>query len=528
MSGATYEGALKILKGALTFGIHPSLDGIKAICEGMGRPQDRYHCIQIAGTNGKTSTARLTAALLIAHGKRTGLYTSPELCFYPERIEIDGKVVSDQRFADCVYEAKAATDVLDLTAERVATDEKTGKAIVGVHHDGTAVEVDTAEALKPSALVTEFELITAGALKLYEEEKVEYAVLECGLGGRWDATSVVDPCVAVITGIGLDHTKILGDTVEKIAGEKAAIIKPASIPVLGPGTDETLQVFLDQVAESACMDAPRLVRERAQLPADTRGATLYVIEDAGDPAYVQLTVRGAYGFYEHLRMVAPDYQCANIATAIAAAEAALGGALDSAKIQHALDTLVIPGRFETLRTDPLLIIDAAHNPECGEHLVHAMQSRFCGGSMSYGKKMGQGAPQEGVGENSAAQADNVSSVRFSLLLGVLADKDASGIIETLAPLVSCGLVDDIMVSQSDSERALTGSELAASVRKILSRELPGGAPSVPPIRIAPSLDAGVKQLAGEGRNVLATGSITVAGEVKRQWLIERKRAVANG
>lgn len=491
-----YAGALGVLRSALTFGIHPSLDGIRSMCEAMGRPQDSYACVQIAGTNGKTSTARLTAAFLLAHGKHVGLYTSPELVSYPERMEIDGQVMSDQRFADVVFEAKAASDTLDAPADKVVRDEATGKAIIGVHHDGSAVEVDVDAAQKPSALVTEFELITAGALKLYEEEKVDYAVLECGLGGRWDATSVVDPKVAVITGIGLDHTKILGDTVEKIAGEKAAIIKHESTPVLGPGTDETLQVFLNQVAASACSTAPRLVRARETLPQDACGAALYMVEDSGDPAYVQLTVRGAYGFYEHLRMCAPDYQCANIATAVAATESALERELDVARLQHALDTLVIPGRLETLREDPLLIIDAAHNPESAEHLVHAMRSRFGARTTEGGSRV-------------------TPTATLTLLLGVLADKDAVGVIRTLSALVADGIVDDIVVSQSDSERAIQGPDLAILVRDTLTSALSTAVDALPPIRVAPTLAAGVEQLRCEGRNVIACGSITVAGEVKR-------------
>ena len=191
----SYTEAVSVLTHALKFGINPSLDPIKNMCAAMGDPHKRYKCVQVAGTNGKSSTTRITAALLHAAGYKVGLYTSPHLVKYPERIEINGEVVDDRLFARAISAA-----------------------------------VDAAEAIEYEA--TEFELLTAAAFWLFAEEEVDWAVLECGLGGRWDATSIVSPQVAVITGIGLEHTDVLGDTVEKIAAEKGAIIKEGSTAVL--------------------------------------------------------------------------------------------------------------------------------------------------------------------------------------------------------------------------------------------------------------------------------------------------------
>ena len=175
----TYDDAVATLEDALKFGMDPSLEPIRAMCAAMGDPQKRYRCVQVAGTNGKSSTTRMIAALLHAQGLRVGLYVSPHLIKYPERIEIDGRVVSDEDFA-------------------------------------RGIEVALDAAARAGVQATEFELLTAAALWLFAREDVDWAVLECGLGGRWDATSVVDPQVAVITGVALEHTAILGDTIEKI------------------------------------------------------------------------------------------------------------------------------------------------------------------------------------------------------------------------------------------------------------------------------------------------------------------------
>jgi dihydrofolate synthase / folylpolyglutamate synthase len=436
---ADYAAACGILARALKFGINPSLKGIQTLVDALGQPQRRYVCIQVAGTNGKSSTARLIAAVLRSHGLHVGLYTSPELVAYPERMEVDGQVVAAGRFAAVI---------------------------------GAAAQVAPLE-------VTEFELITAAALLLFAEEQVDVAVLEVGLGGRWDATSVVEPSVAVITGIGLDHTKILGDTLEVIASEKAAIIKPGAAAILGPGTAKTLPVFLEQ-AEAAHTRPRRVYAQEVLAPAERfdEHDTAYRVEPSEDAAQLRLSVQGAYACYEHLNLRAPDYQSANIATALAAVEATLERALDTEAIQRALDHLVIPGRFETLREKPLLIIDAAHNPESARYLTHAMQTRFLG-----------------------------IDITFTLLLGILADKDAAGIVEALLPLITEGRIGRIVVSQSVSPRAIPAAELGVLVEGLC-------ASAGVPVSVIPTLPEALDTLTVEECPLLATGSITVAGQVK--------------
>jgi dihydrofolate synthase/folylpolyglutamate synthase len=354
----------------------------------------------VAGTNGKTSTARFTAALLHSQGLHVGLYTSPELVYYEERMEIDGQVVSRSLFSEAINTGLDCAHRLGLQ-------------------------------------VTEFEVLTAAALWLFAQQHVDYAVLEVGLGGRWDATSVVDPKVAVICSIGLDHMNVLGDTLEAIAGEKAAIIKPGAAVVLGPGTANTRAVFLQRCTE--CGVTPTIIQP-------------------GKP--------------EGLSYNGPVYQQANLACAKAAAEAALGQALNLPAAQEALNDMPIPGRFEVLRKEPLLLIDAAHNPQSALILAQSLK-RYFGSEMPH-----------------------------TLLLGILADKDVAGIIKILCPLF-----EEIVCTQSRSPRSVPAAGLAQMVG-----EQRGSVP-----RSYPKIEEALAVLDCEGSSVVATGSITIAGAVKRAW-----------
>ena len=402
----TYDDAVATLEGALKFGMNPSLEPIRAMCAAMGNPQKRYRCVQVAGTNGKSSTTRMIAALLHAQGLRVGLYVSPHLVKYPERIEIDGRVVNDESFA-------------------------------------RGIEAALGAAARAHVEATEFELLTAAALWLFAQEGADWAVLECGLGGRWDATSVVDPQVAVITGVALEHTAILGDTVEKIAAEKAPIIKPGCKAVFAH--DLAAREVFEQQAQQVC--APY---ENANLEAITP--------------------------FEGELASLPAYQRSNLAMALAAVTAALGHAPSPENVRMALSGLIIPGRFEILRHDPLVIVDAAHNPQSAHVLAGELQCLF-------ERARGFDSPP-----------------RPALLLGVLDDKDARGIIRELCPLFS-----RIVVTASSSPRSIPAVELAALVE-----EECGMRPE-----IATSISEARELLRHEP--VIATGSITVAGEVKDIW-----------
>lgn len=396
-----YDEAIELLESALVFGVDPSLEPIKKACAAMGDPQKRYRCIQVAGTNGKTSTSRMIAAILKQEGLRTGLYLSPHLIEYPERMEVDGRVASHDEFARSIEAAAAAFSEAGIEA-------------------------------------TEFELLTAAALWLFAEEGVDVVVLECGLGGRWDATSVVFPEVSVITGVGLDHTHILGDTVEKIAEEKSFIIKPGSHAVLAPDL-VAHQVFERRIAEA--------------------GTECTKV----DPDAVKQSGISMHGM--------PAYQEQNLACAMTAVQVLLGRMPSKAVVEAALFSMKIPGRFEAIQDDPLVIIDAAHNPQSAEVLAREIERAFP-------------LPNE----------------RPALLIGVLADKDAEGIVEALCPLF-----DRIVATRSGSDRAMPAQELAMLIEMLAKK----------PCEVASSI-AEARDLLCDA-SVIATGSITVAGEVKSVW-----------
>ncbi|MCL2150656.1 MAG: Mur ligase family protein, partial [Coriobacteriia bacterium] len=308
---------------------------------------------------------------------------------------------------------------------------------------GTIEQAEAAIAAGVIEYITEFEILTAAAFTLFAEAEVQFAVLEVGLGGMWDATSIVTPKVAVVTGIDLEHTAILGDTVEEIAVQKAAIIKPGSYAVLGPGVEETRRIFYDRCREV--------------------GAEYTIIQ----PPYVQFDYIG------------PDYQSINIATAWVAAERALGQAIEPETVQQALDGLVIPGRFEILRDEPFLMIDAAHNPQATRYLCEALVKRY-----------GLIPDENGI--------DRVPGID-TLLLGILNDKDTRGIIEPLTKLFK-----NVAVTKSASPRSIPVDELAELVETIDGRR---------PARYETIAEA-LADLTVRGVATLATGSITVAGETK--------------
>ncbi len=412
----TYDEAVELLSSSLKFGIDASLDPIRAMCLCMENPQGAYKCVQIAGTNGKSSTSRMIAALLHGEGYRVGLYTSPHLVKYPERIEVNGKMVSDQLFAQGISVARSAANQANVQA-------------------------------------TEFELLTAAAFWIFAHENVDWAVLECGLGGRWDATSVVTPDTAVITGIALDHTRVLGDTVEAIAAEKAAIIKPGCKAVL---------------AQSL------VARDVFEARAREMNSAVFVADEALPDDVI------------HSLNHMPEYQFRNAMTALAAARVALEHDVNVANACEALSRLVVPGRFETLRTDPLLIIDAAHNPQSAQMLASEIAQRFItAGTSEYVMENTQQIP---------------GSPMPTLLIGVLADKDARGIVRALCPLFT-----RIVATASSSPRSIAAQELA----RIIEEET-----AIVPV-IAPTIADAKRMLAREP--VIATGSITVAGEVKAIW-----------
>ena len=283
----------------------PLLETVVDMLDELGRPDEYFDCIQVAGTNGKTSTTRFSAAILRGEGLKTALYTSPQLVRYPERMEVDGRVVSDEAFARGVSAAVEAGR--RVNAHRVAAGER-------------------------AYTITPFDLLTAAALVVFAEACVDVAVLEVGMGGRWDATSATDPVAVAITGIGLDHTRILGDTLEAIAGEKAAVIKPGRLVVLGEGTHEA---SVQRVMDARC-------RECGVVPLVVSHATTKVPAHVGDTVEFSCTTPRA--IYTS-SMVKPAYQPQNAACAIMLCEGYLGRELDPQEDELAVDLYCGAGTF---------------------------------------------------------------------------------------------------------------------------------------------------------------------------------------
>lgn len=452
----TYDEALEQLHSALRFGICPMLETVEDMLAELGDPDLRYDCVQIAGTNGKTSTSRFTAAILAGEGLSVALYTSPELVSYTERMEVGGHPVSEAAFAHGI--AAAAEAGRRVNASRAAAGERP--------YD-----------------VTEFDTLTVAAAVVFAEAGVDVAVLECGMGGRWDATSAMKSIRSVaVTGIGLDHTRILGDTLEAIAGEKAAIIKPGRACVLGvgcatptsvedvfleqchaAGVTPTLVRALDRVDVAGEMH-PGIAREHAGLPQASFGVTKRP-HRLGAP--LELSVNTPRSLYAELACLKPDYQAANVACAVALAEAHLGRALAQDALFESLVTCPTPGRFQLLRPEPPVLIDACHNPQSVEAFLAAV----------------------------AAVEPDVAR-RPLLLCAVLADKDVAGIVRLLAPAFP-----SVCVTQTASPRALAAHELAGLFR--------GAGATV--TAEYPDVASATSALCGE--SYVACGSITLAGEV---------------
>ena len=319
--------------------IQPSLDRIAALTALLGDPQRAYPVIHITGTNGKTSTARMTETLLRNRGLRTGLFTSPHLSSIRERICVDGEPLSAERFADAYDEVQPYLALVDES--------------------------------QPAAL-SFFEVLTAMAFAVFADAPVDVAVIEVGVGGTWDCTNVADGTVAVVTPISLDHERYLGNTVTAIAGEKAGIIKPGAVAVLAQQPVDAAEVLLRRVAEVGATVA----REGLEF-----GVTRRELAVGGQ----LLGIRGLLGDYDDLFLpLFGAHQAGNAACALAAVEAFAGAgpdagepaALDVELVRSAFAMMSSPGRLEVVRRSPLVIVDAAHNPAGMAATVAALSEAF--------------------------------------------------------------------------------------------------------------------------------------------------------
>jgi len=311
--------------------IEPSLDRIAALCDALGSPQLSYPTIHIAGTNGKTTTARMIDSLFRELGYRTGRFTSPHLESFLERISING---------------------LPIPAE----------GMIATYND-IALYLDLIDSRLPHP-ISFFEAMTALAFVAFAEFPVDIAIIEAGMGGEWDATNVVQSQVSVITPIGLDHQEYLGNTIAEIALTKSGIIK-----------HESHVVMAAQPVDAATALTARVI-ERAAIPY-REGLEFTVTKRALAVGGQLVTIKGIFDTYEDIFIpLYGAHQSTNAAVALASAEAFAGVALDEEVVRRAFANVESPGRLEVLYRDPTVIVDAAHNPHGAHALAQTLEREF--------------------------------------------------------------------------------------------------------------------------------------------------------
>jgi dihydrofolate synthase/folylpolyglutamate synthase len=422
----TREDAEAFLNVRIGQGVKPGLERITGLVGFMGDPHLDYPVIHVAGTNGKTTVTRLIADILGAHGIRTGTFTSPHLHSVEERFSVDGTPISAEEFT------QAVSDIAWFVEEY---ERRSGSG------------------------VTYFEVTAALAFSVFAGLALDVAIVEVGMGGRWDATSVVDADVAVITGISLDHVEFLGETVGEIAGEKAAIVGEASTVVTGP---------LPPAAEGAI--TARV--EEAQAKWYRSGDGFAVADATIAVGGWVVVIDGIYASYDDLYLpIHGRHQVDNLATAVATAEVFLGRALDADALRTALGATAQPGRIEVVHHRPLVIVDGAHNAQGIEGLATALQDEF-------------------------------PDTKWQIVVGMRGRRSPGEILEPLGSLAA-----HLWATAPDDPGAIEPEQIAATAGPFLGCEttVVDGVPE--------AVEAAV-EAAGNDGSVVVTGSLYVAGEAR--------------
>ncbi|MGO1434882.1 MAG: bifunctional folylpolyglutamate synthase/dihydrofolate synthase [Canibacter sp.] len=410
----------------------PRIDPVRRFAELAGQPQTQFPVIHVAGTNGKTSTSRAIESILRAHGLHTGLFTSPHLVNFNERIQLDGEPI-----------------------------------------DGTVLEAAWKN-LQPALQIVDSELITAGqgkitffealailAFEAFADAPVDVAVIEVGMGGEWDATNIVTSDVAVFTPVAMDHTEILGSTISDIAGTKAGIIN-----------DDSIVVSAEQDA-AAKREIQRVSREH-NAPVHFVGEDIRLIHDPVAVGGRLITVAGLtnHTYDATLLPLFGRHQALNASLAIAAVEAFFGGEREIPQeiIEHGLAQLTAPGRLQLLAQDPAVYVDAAHNPHGARSLAATVEESF-------------------------------EFAELALIVGILEEKDAAGVLRELAPLAT-----RLTLTPVRSPRSLSPEQLEELAHAVGTN-----------VTVAQSLEDALDDArdwasATESRGVLVAGSVVLAGE----------------
>lgn len=455
-----WNKAIALLHGANWKHTKIGLERMRDFMHALGDPQENLHYVHIAGTNGKGSACVMTQSILTAAGFRTGLYISPHLDQFNERISIDGETISD-------------ADLRRLAARVRAAAETLGE--------------------EP----TDFEMITAMAFCWFEEQHCDLVVLEVGMGGRLDATNVIPhPEVCAIMHIGLDHTEFLGDTVEKVAAEKAGILKPGADCVLYhqlPGVmDVVQQRFADVNPDAAgTTDGAFDMAHSNHAGASTKSAAarLIITDPTAFTARARTIDRQVFDYRarRHLRIqLLGNYQMENAMTVLDIIDCLQrrGFGISENTIRAGLAQATWPGRFEVLSRDPLLIVDGAHNPNGVEALVDTIRAYF---------------PDQ----------------KINFVMGVMKDKDYHTMLRLIAPYAA-----RFITELPDAHRALRPDELKSEIRAYFDG----------PVETADSVTAAVERAMeiAEGTDVITIcfGSLYQVAEI-RNYFISSSRSTSN-
>lgn len=417
--------------------IDPTLDRVKLALDILGDPQRSYPSIHVTGTNGKTSTSRMIDSLLTAFGMKTGRFTSPHLIDVRERISLEGHPITREGFV------RAWEDIAPYVG---MVDER-------CQEEG-------------GARLSFFEVFTIMAYAAFADYPVDAAVVEVGMGGRWDATNVIDAGVAVITPIALDHTKWLGSTLAQIAREKAGIIKPGQVVVIMKQQEEVLDILLEQARS---VDA--IVR--------VEGIDFEVVDRQMGVGGQMVTIRTPSAVYEDVFVpLFGRYQAHNAAAALVAVEAFMGGrGLDGRIVEQGLMNATSPGRMQVVRHSPTIIVDAAHNPAGAATLREAVESSF-------------------------------AFVRTAGVYSAMGDKDVEGVLSEVEPFL-----DHLVVTQMPGERAADLARLSEIAIEVFGPDRVDVRESLADAvdRAAEVAEAGAEPADRSG--VLVFGSVVLAGEM---------------
>ncbi len=444
VTSQSYLKALDWIHSTGRFGMNQGLERIKELLGRLGNPHQDLPCLHIGGTNGKGSTAAMVAAVLKTVGYRAGLYTSPYIVSFTNRFSVDGQDISPCELVELVEQVRPIV-------EQITEDPRLGQP-------------------------TEFEVVTALAFLYFARHRPDLVVLEVGLGGRLDATNVITPLVSIITNVSLEHTWVLGNSVESITEEKVQIIKPG-VPVVTASTDPVVLKIILETCRLRHSPVYRVVPaggEEEGLP--NWSGTFSYSERKLIPLGQQFCYRG---LDLHLRSLTiplrGEHQVVNASTALAGLEllARQGFVFTEDGLRAGLKNTFWPGRLEVMRENPLVVLDGAHNPAAMEQLARSITEHF-------------------------------RYRRLILVLGILKDKDKDAMFRNILPLAY-----RLVLTRPAYERAAPPEELAAS--KALAAYYTG------PIQIESTVEGAVEaalKLAGKMDLVLVAGSLYTVSEAR--------------